>query len=53
MPDKRVRPSALTPIGNVFGLVSAASSLVLPKQYLDVLVYAVEHGIQVLLLGLV
>lgn len=47
MPENRVRPSALTPLGNLFGLASAASALVLGKEYTNILLYSVEKGIMV------
>lgn len=47
MPDMRVRPSALTPLGNLFGLASAATTMVLGKQYANVLLYSAEKGIMV------
>ena len=47
MPDKRVRPSALAPIGQVFGFASAAATLLLGKDYSKVLLSATESAIMV------
>ncbi len=45
MPDRRVRPSALTPIGGLFSVVTSATSLVLGKNYSNILLYSAEKGI--------
>jgi demethoxyubiquinone hydroxylase (CLK1/Coq7/Cat5 family) len=47
MPDRRVRPSALTPLGNIFGIASAATTFVLGKEYSNILLYSAEKGIMV------
>lgn len=47
MPDKRVRPSALAPLGQVFGFASAAATAVLGKEYSKVLLSATESAIMV------
>ncbi len=47
MPDRRVRPSVLTPLGNIFGIASAATTFVLGKEYSNILLYSAEKGIMV------
>ena len=48
MPDRRVRPSVLTPLGNIFGIASAATTFVLGKEYSNILLYSAEKGIMVM-----
>ena len=48
MPDRRVRPSVLTPLGNIFGIASAATTFVLGKEYSNILLYSTEKGIMVM-----
>jgi demethoxyubiquinone hydroxylase (CLK1/Coq7/Cat5 family) len=45
MPANKVRPSVLSPLGQIFGLASAASTVVLGKHYTNLLLYSVEKGI--------
>ena len=52
MPDSRVRPSALTPLGHLFGFATAAATAVVGKEYSKVLLSASEKAIMVLLLNL-
>ncbi len=40
-----MRPSALTPLGGLFSLATSASSLVLGKEYTNLLIYSAEKGI--------
>jgi hypothetical protein len=48
MPDRQARPSALTPLGNLFGMATAATTLVLGKEYSNILLYSAEKGIMVI-----
>jgi hypothetical protein len=50
MPDARARPSALTPLGSLFGLATAATSFVLGKNYSNILLYSTEKAIMVSLI---
>lgn len=50
MPDRRVRPSLLTPISKLFSAASVAASTILGKDKTDLFLFAVEKGIQVTLL---
>ena len=47
MPERRARPSALTPLGNIFGKLTAATTFVLGKEYSNILLYSAEKGIMV------
>lgn len=47
MPDRRARPSALAPLGNLFGIATAATTLVLGKEYSNIILYSAEKGIMV------
>jgi demethoxyubiquinone hydroxylase (CLK1/Coq7/Cat5 family) len=47
MPDRRARPSALTPLGGLFSLATAATSMVLGKEYSNILLYSTEKAIMV------
>lgn len=47
MPERRVRPSLLTPASKLFGLLSAGSSMVIGKDYTNIILYSMEKGIQV------
>ncbi|TNV76019.1 hypothetical protein FGO68_gene5374 [Halteria grandinella] len=46
MPDRRVRPSLLTPVGDALGLAQSAATLLLGKQYANIVFQAAEKGIQ-------
>ena len=50
MPERRARPSALTPLGGLFGMATAATTLVLGKEYSNILLYSAEKGIMVSLI---
>lgn len=47
MPDHKVRPSALTPLGSVFSALNVATTTLLGKQYSNLLLYSSEKGIMV------
>ncbi len=47
MPDRRTRPSALTPFGGLLSLATAATSMVLGKDYSNILLYSTEKAIMV------
>ena len=46
MPEERARPSLLTPTGSILANVVAGSSIVLGQEKTDLLVGAIEKGIQ-------
>ena len=52
MPDRHARPSALTPLGNLFGIATAATTFVLGKEYSNILLYSAEKGIMVTFFGI-
>ena len=46
MPEERARPSILTPAGSILGHVVSSSSVVLGQEKTDLLLGAIEKGIQ-------
>lgn len=52
MPERHARPSALTPLGDLFGIATAATTFVLGKEYSNILLYSAEKGIMVIFLVL-
>ena len=46
MPEERARPSLLTPAGSILGNIVSGSSIILGQDKTDLLVGAIEKGIQ-------
>ena len=46
MPEERARPSLLAPAGSILGNIVSGSSIVLGQEKTDLLVGAIEKGIQ-------